>query len=43
MKKNYKFNNLKNKKMLNIVIIVQDKNAKKLKVIHIVIKNILEL
>ena len=43
MKKNYKFNNLKNKKMLNIVIIVQDKNVKKLKVIHIVIKNILEL
>lgn len=43
MNKSYKFNNFKNKKMFNIVIIAQDKNAKKLKGILFVIKNILEL
>lgn len=40
--KNYSFKNLKNKRMFNIVIIVQEINVKKLKVIQIVIKNILE-
>lgn len=43
MNKSYKFNNFKNKKMFNIVIIAQDKNVKKLKGILFVIKNILEL
>ena len=40
--KNYNFKSLKNKRMFNIVIIVQEINVKKLKVIQIVIKNILE-
>lgn len=40
--KNFSFKNLKNKRMFNIVIIVQEINVKKLKVIQIVIKNILE-
>jgi hypothetical protein len=43
MNKSYKFNNFKNKKMFNIVIIVQDRNVKKQKDIRFVIKNILEL
>ena len=43
MNKSYKFNNFKNKKMFNIVIIAQDRNVKKQKDILFVIKNILEL
>ena len=40
--KSSSFKSLKNKRMFNIVIIVQEINVKKLKVIQIVIKNILE-
>lgn len=42
MNKNWHFKNLKNKKMLSIVTIVQEINAKKQKGILIVIRNILE-
>lgn len=43
MNKSCNSKNLKNKKMLNIVIIAQETNVKKQKVIRIVIKNISEL